>query len=143
MAIASISLLVAGIGIMNIMTVSVMERTREIGIFKAIGANSRTVLFMFLSEAVLIGVTGGLIGIFTGYGLSYALTYVLSGFMQPQHQGTVFQAPEAQRMTINPVFTPEWTVIAFIFAIIICIIFGLYPARKAAKLNPVEALRYE
>lgn len=144
MAVASISLLVAGIGIMNIMTVSVMERTREIGILKAIGAKSRTVLAMFLAEAILIGVMGGLIGVFTGYGLSYALAYVLSSFMQPQHgRDTVFQTPETQRMAINPVFSPEWTIIAFIFAIIVCIIFGLYPARKAAKLDPVEALRYE
>ncbi|MEM3697956.1 MAG: FtsX-like permease family protein [Candidatus Bathyarchaeia archaeon] len=142
-AIGSISLLVAGVGIMNIMTVAVMERTREIGILKAIGAKSRTVLGMFLAEAVLIGVIGGFIGAFTGYGLSYGLARILSNFMQPQRQDTVFQAPETQRMLVNPVFSPEWTVIAFVFAIIVCIIFGLYPARKAAKLNPVEALRYE
>lgn len=143
MAIASISLLVAGIGIMNIMTVSVMERTREIGILKAIGAKSRTVLTIFLTEATLIGVIGGLIGVFTGYGLSHVLAFVLSGFMQPQQQDTAFQAPDTQRMTIKPVFSPEWTVVAFVFAVIVCIIFGLYPARKAAKLDPVEALRYE
>jgi len=145
MAVASISLLVAGIGIMNIMTVSVMERTREIGILKAIGAKSRTVLSMFLAEALLIGTMGGLIGLLTGYGLSFGLAYVLSSFMQPQHQRSIgFQTPESpQRITITPVFSPEWTIVAFAFAIIVCVIFGLYPARKAAKLNPVEALRYE
>lgn len=142
-AIASISLLVAGISIMNIMTVSVMERTREIGILKAIGTKNNIVLIMFLSEAVLIGVIGGLIGILTGYGFSYALAYALSRFMQPQHPNTILQRPETQGMVINPVFSLEWTTIAFIFGIIVCIIFGLYPARKAAKLNPVEALRYE
>jgi putative ABC transport system permease protein len=142
-AIGSISLLVAGVGIMNIMTVAVMERTREIGILKAIGAKSRTVLGMFLAEAVLVGIIGGFIGAFTGYGLSYGLAQILSNFMQPQRQETVLQAPETQRMQINPVFSPEWTIVAFVFAIIVCIIFGLYPARKAAKLNPVEALRYE
>ncbi|MGB9740541.1 MAG: ABC transporter permease [Candidatus Bathyarchaeia archaeon] len=142
-AIGSISLLVAGVGIMNIMTVAVMERTREIGILKAIGAKSRTVLGMFLAEAVLVGVIGGFIGIFTGYGLSYGLAQALSSLMQPQHQESVLQAPETQRLTLNPVFSFEWTVIAIIFSILICIIFGLYPARKAAKLNPVEALRYE
>jgi putative ABC transport system permease protein len=144
MAIASISLLVAGIGIMNIMTVSVMERTREIGILKAIGAKSRTVLTMFLAEAMLVGLMGGLIGVFTGYGLSYAVAYGLSRFIQPQHQDTTFQTPEQpQRLAITPAFSPEWTIAAFAFAIIVCVIFGLYPARKASKLNPVEALRYE
>jgi putative ABC transport system permease protein len=144
MAIASISLLVAGIGIMNITTVSVMERTREIGILKAIGAKSRTVLAIFLSEALLTGIVGGLIGIFTGYGLSFALAYVLSSFMQPQQQNLVFQNPESrQTMLISPVFSPDWTIAAFVFAVGVCIIFGLYPARKASKLSPVEALRYE
>jgi putative ABC transport system permease protein len=142
MAIASISLLVAGIGIMNIMTVSVMERTREIGILKAIGTKSRTILSIFLAEAMLVGLMGGFIGIFTGYGLSFGLAQVLSSFIQPQ-QNTVLQNPETQGMTISPVFSPQWTAIAFVFAIVICIIFGMYPARKASKLNPVEALRYE
>lgn len=142
-AIASVSLLVAGIGIMNIMTVSVMERTREVGILKAIGAKSQTVLSMFLAEAVWIGIVGGVIGIFTGYGLSYGLAYMLSGFIQPQQQDTLFQTPGRPALTISPIFTPEWTVAAFAFAIVVCIIFGLYPARKASKLNPVEALRYE
>lgn len=142
-AIGSISLLVAGVGIMNIMTVAVMERTREIGILKAIGAKNRTVLGMFLAEAMLIGNIGGFIGIFTGYGLSYALVQILSNFMRPQSQTATIQIPDTQRLEITPVFSPEWTILAFIFAIAVCIIFGLYPARKAAKLNPVEALRYE
>ncbi|MEM2971133.1 MAG: FtsX-like permease family protein [Candidatus Bathyarchaeia archaeon] len=142
-AIGSISLLVAGVGIMNIMTVSVMERTREIGILKAIGMKSRTVLGMFLAEAVLIGVMGGLIGMFAGYGLSHVLAQILSSFIQQRQEKPIAQAPETQRIQLTAVFSPEWTIIAFIFAIIICIIFGLYPARKASKLNPVEALRYE
>jgi putative ABC transport system permease protein len=143
-AIASISLLVAGIGIMNIMTVSVMERTREVGILKAIGAKSRTILTMFLAEAAMIGVIGGFIGLFTGYGLSYALAIVLSSFIQPQQQqDTLFSTPGREPLSISPVFTPEWTIAAFVFAIIVCLIFGLYPARKAAKLDPVKALSYE
>jgi ABC-type antimicrobial peptide transport system permease subunit len=142
LAIASISLLVAGLGIMNIMTVSVMERTREIGIFKAIGAKSRTILGMFLSEAVLIGLLGGSIGILSGYGISYALAFLLSSFI-PQQQNTVFQNPNTQPISITPIFSPEWTIIALVFGVGICIIFSLYPARKASKLNPVEALRYE
>ena len=141
-SIASIALLVAGIGIMNIMTVSVMERTREIGILKAVGAKSRTILTMFLAEAALIGVVGSLIGVPTGYGIAHVLSYVLSGFASPQ-QNHVFQAPEVEQATIAPVFSWSWVIIAVIFGIAICILFGLYPARKAAKLDPVEALRYE
>jgi len=142
LAVASISLLVAGIGIMNIMTVSVMERTREVGILKAIGAKSRTVLTMFLTEAAIIGIAGGLIGILIGYGTSYALASVLSNFIQPQ-QTTLFSTPGTQALSITPIFTPQWTIAAFIFAVTVCIVFGLYPARKASKLNPVEALHYE
>lgn len=143
LAVAFISLIVAGVGIMNIMTVSVMERTREIGILKAIGAKSRTILSMFLTETVLIGMIGGLIGIITGYGLSYALAYGLSGIIQSQQQNVTSQGLPTQPLRITPVFSPEWTIIALVFAIGVCLIFGLYPARKAAKLDPVQALRYE
>lgn len=143
LAVASISLIVAGVGIMNIMTVSVMERTREIGILKAIGAKSRTVLSMFLTETMLIGMIGGVIGIITGYGLSYALAYGLSGIIQSQQQNVTSPGPPTQPLRITPLFSPEWTIIALVFAIGVCLIFGLYPARKAAKLDPVQALRYE
>jgi putative ABC transport system permease protein len=143
LAVASISLIVAGVGIMNIMTVSVMERTREIGILKAIGARSRTVLSMFLTETMLIGIMGGIIGIATGYGLSYVLAFGVSGIVQSSQEATSVQTPGTQPLSISPVFSPEWTVIAFVFAIAVCVIFGLYPARKAAKLDPVQALRYE
>jgi len=141
-SVASIALLVAGIGIMNIMTVSVMERTREIGILKAIGAKNRTVLTMFLAETILIGLAGSLTGVLTGYGLAHILSYVLSGFFTPRH-GSAFQTPETPGMSITPIFSFQWTVGALAFGTLICILFGLYPARKAAKLDPVEALRYE
>ncbi|MBS7646370.1 ABC transporter permease [Candidatus Bathyarchaeota archaeon] len=141
-AIGSISLLVAGVGIMNIMTVAVMERTREIGILKAVGAKNRTVLGMFLAEALLIGIIGGLIGEFTGYLFSYGLALALNSFLQPAGIG-VMERPDTQRIGMTPAFSPAWMVTAILFAITICIVFGLYPARKAAKLNPVEALRYE
>ncbi len=144
LAIASISLLVAGIGIMNITMVSVMERTKEIGILKAIGAKNRTVLSIFLAEALLIGILGGAIGIGTGYGLSFALASVMSSVVQSQQVTPMFDTPDAPRqMTITPVFSLEWTLLAFAFAIVISVVFGLYPARKAAKLDPVEALHYE
>lgn len=144
LAVASISLVVAGIGIMNIMTVSVMERTREIGILKAIGAKNRTVLTMFLTEATLIGAIGGIIGVIVGYGASYGLGAVISRFVAPeQHSDTLFSTPGQLPISITPVFAPEWTILAFVFAIAVCLVFGMYPARKAARLNTVEALRYE
>lgn len=142
-SIAAISLLVAGIGIMNITTVSVMERTREIGIMKAIGAKNITILTIFLSETALIGLMGGLIGVPTGYGLAYLLSYVLTGFMSRPQQDTAFQTPETQSTAITPVFSWPWVVGAIVFGVLVCILFGLYPARKASKLDPVEALRYE
>jgi putative ABC transport system permease protein len=143
-SVASISLLVAGIGIMNITTVSVMERTREIGIMKAIGAKNTTILTIFLTETALIGLLGGLIGVPTGYGLSYLLSFIVSRFMGGgQGGGGVFQNPETEQGVITPIFSPQWAIGALIFGVVICILFGLYPARKAAKLDPVKALRYE
>jgi putative ABC transport system permease protein len=143
-AIASISLVVAGIGIMNIMTVSVMERTREIGIMKAIGARNTTILIMFLSEAALVGLLGGLIGVPTAYGLSTFLSFVLTHYMQQQTTGeSFFDGSQNGEAGFSPVFSFEWTIAAIIFAVAVCILFGLYPARKASKLDPVKALRYE
>lgn len=139
--IAGIALLVAGIGIMNIMTVSVMERTREIGILKAIGAKNRNILSMFLAEAGLIGLTGGLLGIPTGYGLAHFLSFALST-MRPQSSNGIMQGSEMS-LTITPVLSLSWVVGALVFGIVVSLLFALYPARKAAKLNPVEALRYE
>ncbi|MDT8902239.1 ABC transporter permease [Anaeroselena agilis] len=120
--VAAISLVVGGIGIMNIMLVSVTERTREIGIRKALGATFRNILLQFLIEAVVIGVTGGLIGIGVGMAGSYAISYV-AGW--------------------NTVVSPLSIIVAFVFSVMIGLFFGLYPARKAALLDPIEALRYE
>lgn len=142
-SIASIALFVAGIGIMNITSVSVMERTREIGILKAIGAKNKTILTMFLAETLLIGIAGGLIGVPTGYGLSYFLNFVLSHFIPQEQQNPAWQSPETRPLEMTPVFSIAWTIGAVAFGIIICLVFSWYPARKAAKLDPVEALRYE
>lgn len=120
--IAAISLLVGGIGIMNIMLVSVTERTREIGIRKALGATYNNILLQFLIEAVVIGVTGGLIGIGLGVASSYAIS-LLAGW--------------------NTVISPFSVMAAFGFSVLIGLFFGLYPARKAALLDPIDALRYE
>jgi putative ABC transport system permease protein len=138
--IAAISLLVAGIGIMNIMIVSLMERTREIGILKALGMKSRTVLFVFLCESVIIGLIGAAVGIASGW----VLANVVAVFFG--RGGGIFmgnQAGGTGGMTITPVLTPTVFLGAFAFGVGISVIFALYPAWRASKLKPVEALRYE
>jgi putative ABC transport system permease protein len=121
-AVASVSLLVGGIGIMNIMLVSVTERTREIGLRMAVGARTRDILGQFLVEAVTLSLIGGLIGVALGVGASLAI----GGFL-------------GWRVLLSP----EAIGLAVAFAFVIGVFFGFYPARKAARLNPVEALRFE
>ena len=121
-SIAGISLFVGGIGIMNIMMVSVTERTREIGIRMAIGASRKTVLLQFLLEAVIITTTGGLIGILIGIGLALGV----------QRFGGISVA-----------ITPQPILLAFGVSTLVGLFFGLYPARKASRLKPIEALRYQ
>ena len=121
-SIASISLLVGGIGIMNIMLVSVTERTREIGIRMAIGATEGDVQQQFLIEAVVLSIVGGAVGILSGMGASYLITQTLGW----------------------PVLvSPTAIVAAVLFSMAVGVFFGFYPARKAARLDPIEALRYE
>jgi putative ABC transport system permease protein len=150
LAIASIALLVAGISILNIMLVSVMERTREIGIMKALGAKDRTILSQFLSEAVLLGVLGGFLGIVVGFVLAYGMGLMLpllfSGGMSSDFMGGNgggLGGFGGSSFTLVPVLPLETIFIAMGFAIIVSVVFALYPARKAAKLDPVKALRYE
>ncbi|MEZ0537138.1 ABC transporter permease [Caldicellulosiruptoraceae bacterium PP1] len=119
--IATISLIVGGIGIMNIMLVSVTERTKEIGIRKAIGAKRRDILIQFLIEAIVVTGIGGLIGIIIAFVSIKAMT----------------------RFNITAIFSIPWAVIAFTISLAIGVIFGLFPAAKASRLNPIEALRYE
>jgi putative ABC transport system permease protein len=121
-SIAGVSLLVGGIGIMNIMLVSVTERTREIGIRIAIGATESDVLRQFLSESVVLSVAGGLVGILCGVGASITITRVLGW---------------------NILISPAAMVAAVVFSMAVGIFFGFYPARKAALLDPIEALRFE
>lgn len=121
-AIAAISLLVGGIGIMNIMLVSVTERTREIGIRKSLGAKTGNILFQFLIEASILSLIGGIIGILLGLGIGRVGAYFVKTSM---------------------VIDPMTIIGAVIFSSLVGLFFGLYPARKAAKLDPIEALRYE
>ncbi len=122
MSVASVSLLVGGIGIMNIMLVSVTERTREIGLRMAVGARTRDILRQFLLEAVSLSALGGLVGIAFGVGISRALATVMGW---------------------PTLITPSSIVLAFAFAAAVGIFFGFYPAQKAATLDPIDALRYE
>lgn len=120
--IAGISLLVGGIGIMNIMYVSVTERTREIGLRMSIGAKGRHILFQFLIEAVIISVTGGIIGVILGIGSSLMIKYVIGW----------------------PIYIQMYSVVlSFLVCTVTGIFFGWYPAQKASRLNPIDAIRYE
>jgi len=138
--IAAISLLVAGVGIMNIMIVSLMERTREIGILKALGMKSRTVLAIFISEAVIVGLLGATFGIGLGWVLANVAATIFTGggFAVATGQGAVSGA-----FAITPVLTPTLLMGAFGFGIAVSVIFAIYPAWRASKLKPVDALRYE
>jgi putative ABC transport system permease protein len=141
--IAGISLLVAGIGIMNIMIVSLIERTREIGTLKALGAKSRTVLGIFLSEALLIGVIGGVVGIAVGAIIANLFSSMFGGFNMGSMGGGTSNNMISMFSSITPVVTPELMFWAIFYGVAVSVIFGLYPAWRASKLNPVEALRSE
>jgi putative ABC transport system permease protein len=121
-AVAAVSLLVGGIGIMNIMLVSVTERTREIGLRLAIGALEREVLLQFLIEAVVLASLGGLIGIV----LATIASMVLAGAMEVPY-----------------LFNPGVNVLSFVFSAAIGVVFGYFPARRAARMDPIDALRHE
>jgi putative ABC transport system permease protein len=146
--IGGISLLVAGIGIMNIMIVSLMERTREIGILKALGMNGRTVLLIFLAEAVIIGLIGGVIGIMAGWGLAEAFARFGFSIIGGGAGGAGFGGGGGVGgggggLSITPVVTPMVFVGALSFGLIVSVVFAVYPAWRASRLKPVEALRYE
>jgi len=126
-AIAGVSLLVAGIGISNTMLMSVMERTREIGIMKSIGASNIKIMMLFLTESIIIGFIGGVVGILLGILIS-------QGLSQVDIQGG---------LPLITAVTPQLLIMGLTFSVIVGAVSGFFPARRAAKLNPIEALRYE
>jgi putative ABC transport system permease protein len=126
-AIASISLIVGSIGIMNIMLVSVTERTREIGIRKAVGAKRRDILLQFLMEAAMLSLSGGAVGIIGGW----AVSWLISAFS------------EAAGMNIRAAVSPDIVILAISVSVFIGLVSGIYPATRAARLNPIDALHYE
>jgi putative ABC transport system permease protein len=127
-AVVAIALVVGGIGIMNIMLVSVTERTREIGLRKAVGATDSDILVQFLFEAIVLTLLGGLLGILAGSGIAYGASVAIRTFTS---------------LDWVYVFPVGGALISLLFSALIGLIFGLYPARKASKKSPMEALRYE
>jgi putative ABC transport system permease protein len=128
-SVAAISLIVGGIGVLNVMLVSVTERTHEIGIRKAIGATRRAILAQFLMESIVLAGSGGIIGVFLGVGLS-----MLGAAIAPSFSSSV--------ATFAPVVSIPFIATAFAISLAIGVIAGGYPANRAARLRPIEALRY-
>jgi putative ABC transport system permease protein len=132
--IASIALLVAAIGIANTMVMSVLERTREIGLMKALGAQNRDVLGVFLAEASAIGLIGGIVGVLIGIGGSQIIDVIAISYLSTQGSSDI----------TSIVLTPVWLpVFAIMFSMVIGLLAGIYPAFRAVQLDPVRALKYE
>jgi len=152
-SVAGISLAVAGLGIMNIMLVTVVERTKEIGVMKALGFSDGDVLKIFLMESLVIGLLGGLVGVVLGITSAYALPLIFGGIF-PFGGGGGFRPPtgvppgpfggqQTTQLTITPFITTEVILLAYSVAALISILSGIYPAWRASRMDPIKAIRYE
>ncbi|MCK4243940.1 ABC transporter permease, partial [Candidatus Bathyarchaeota archaeon] len=129
MALGSVSLVVGAIGVMNTITMSIYERTREIGMMKAVGGKRRHILFIFLSESAVIGVIGGIIGIMFGISMAYGLSYLVTML--------------GSTVTLPIIVSPQTVLTGFTIGLVLAVAAGFYPSWKASNMRPVEALRYE
>ena len=129
MALGSVSLVVGAIGVMNTITMSIYERTREIGMMKAVGGKRRHILFIFLSESAVIGVIGGIIGIMFGISMAYGLSYLVTML--------------GSAVTLPIIVSPQTVLTGFTIGLVLAVAAGFYPSWKASNMRPVEALRYE
>jgi ABC-type antimicrobial peptide transport system permease subunit len=167
--VAGISLLVAAIGIMNIMLIAVYERTHEIGIMKSLGFKRSHILLIFLTQAMIIGLVGGVSGIVVGAGASYSLSAIFASASASSNStatssssaptargggfgggggaggfgfvGSTSSSSAASSFSYSPVFTPETVVLALLVAVVVSVIAGMYPAWRASKMEPIDALR--
>jgi len=139
--VAGISLFVGGIGIMNIMLATVTERTREIGVRRALGAKQRDIVYQFLTETLVLSATGGLLGVAVGFSVTYVVEFV-RWMMTNFFAETMTTLPPEIR-DITPHIAPWSVVSAFFISIAVGVVFGLYPARRASQMDPIEALRHE